>query len=94
MNPTNIREEADASAQEKTINEIFTGIMIADNEFLKNGLKRLVRNNKAGEYYLTDLVEYASKRKLPIGSTEAKELEVFGANNKKNLKAFTALWLH
>ena len=86
MNPTNIREEADASTQEKTINEIFTGIMIADNEFLKNGLKGLVRNNKAGEYYLTDLVEYASKRKLPIGSTEAKELEVFGANNKKELE--------
>ena len=86
MNPLNIREEADASKQEKTINEIFTGIMVVDNEFLKNGLKGLLRNNKAGEYYLTDLVEYASKRKLPVGSTEAKELEVLGANNKKELE--------
>ena len=86
MNPTNIREEADASNEEKKINEIFTGIMIADNAFLKKGLKGLVRNNKAGEYYLTDLVEYASKRMLPIGSTEAKELEVYGANDKRELE--------
>ena len=46
----------------------------------------MVRNNKAGEYYLTDLVEYASKRKLPIGSlAEPREL-YFGANNKKELE--------
>ena len=59
-NPIAIREEADASNDEKGINEIFTGIMIADNEFLKKGLKGLLRNNKAGEYYLTDLVDNAS----------------------------------
>ena len=33
--------------------------MIADNDFLQKGLKSLVRNNAAGEYYLTDLVEFA-----------------------------------
>ena len=38
--PIAIREEADASNLEKNINEIFTGIMIAENEFLKKGLKR------------------------------------------------------
>ena len=69
--PLLIREEADASSIEKTINEIFTGIMVADNEFLKKGLSGLVRNNKAGEYYLTDLVEYASKRQHKIGSSLA-----------------------
>ena len=51
--------------------------MIADNEFLKKGLKGLLRNNKAGEYYLTDLVDYASKRQLKIGSTQTKEKEIF-----------------
>ena len=38
-NPVAIREEADASKSEKNINEIFTGIMIAENEFLKTDLK-------------------------------------------------------
>ena len=83
--PIAIREEADASNSEKDINEIFTGIMIADNEFLKKGLKGLLRNNKAGEYYLTDLVDYASKRQLKIGSTQTKEKEILGANNKEEL---------
>ena len=63
-NPIAIREEADASNDEKRINEIFTGIMIAENEFLKKGLKGLLRNNKAGEYYLTDLVEIFSRNLL------------------------------
>ena len=62
---------------EKNINEIFTGIMIAENEFLKKGLKGLVRNNKAGEYYLTDLVDYASKRQLKIGSTRTESKRNF-----------------
>ena len=84
-NPIAIREEADASNHEKNINEIFSGIMIADNEFLKKGLNGLLRNNKAGEYYLTDLVDYASKRKLKIGSHKTNEKEILGANNKEEL---------
>ena len=83
--PIAIREEADASNDEKNISEIFTGIMIAENEFLKKGLKGLLRNNKAGEYYLTDLVDYASKRQLKIGSTKTDEKEILGANNKEEL---------
>ncbi len=85
--PVAIREEVDASNEEKNINEIFTGIMIAENEFLKKGLKGLLRNNKAGEYYLTDLVDYASKRQLKIGSTSTNEKEILGANNKEELAA-------
>ena len=95
QDPTAIREEADATKQEKTINEIFTGIMIAENDFLKRGLKGLLRNNNAGEYYLTDLVDFASKRQLKIGSTQTREEEVLGANNKEELarlyKALIAL---
>ena len=95
QNPTAIREEADATQQEKTINEIFTGIMVVENDFLKRGLKGLLRNNNAGEYYLTDLVDFASKRQLKIGSTQTREEEVLGANNKDELarlyKALIAL---
>ena len=83
--PIAIREEADASSDEKNISEIFTGILIAENEFLKKGLRGLLRNNKAGEYYLTDLVDYASKRQLKIGSTKTDEKEILGANNKEEL---------
>ena len=85
QDPIAIREEADATKQEKAINEIFTGIMVVENEFLKKGLKGLLRNNNAGEYYLTDLVDFASKRQLKIGSTQTREKEIYGANNKEEL---------
>ena len=85
QDPTAIREETDATKQEKAINEIFTGIMVVENEFLKKGLKGLLRNNNAGEYYLTDLVDFASKRQLKIGSTQTREKEIYGANNKEEL---------
>ena len=83
--PIGIREEADASSDEKKINEIFSGIMVVENEFLKKGLRGLVRNNSAGEYYLTDLVEYATKRELKVGSHTTTPDEVLGANNKSEL---------
>jgi len=55
----------------------------------------LLRNNNAGEYYLTDLVDFASKRQLKIGSTQTREEEILGANNKEELarlyKALIAL---
>lgn len=85
QDPIAIREEADATKKEKAIHEIFTGIMIVENEFLKKGLKGLLRNNNAGEYYLTDLVDFASKRQLKIGSTQTREREIYGANNKEEL---------
>ena len=44
-----------------------------------------MRNNNAGEYYLTDLVDFASKRQLKIGSTQTREREIYGANNKEEL---------
>ena len=59
------REEADANSKEKQIQEIFSGIMVVDNAFEK-GLKTLVRNNAAGEYYLTDLVSYAQRTKNKV----------------------------
>ena len=87
QNPTAIIEEADATKDEKLINEIFTGIMVVDTAFLKKAIQGLVRNNSAGEYYLTDLVNYASKRKHKVGLAMAEEREILGANNKEELAA-------
>ena len=62
---------------------------------LKKGLKTLVRNNAAGEYYLTDLVSYAQRTKNKVGSYSIEQEEVLGANNKHELselyKAMVAL---
>ena len=83
--PLLIREQADATKEEKRIKEIFSGIMIVENGHLKRGVNSFVRNNVKGEYYLTDLVQYTSARNSKIGSVLADHKEVMGANTKAEL---------
>jgi len=54
-----IIEAKDASPEEKEINEVNTGIYIFDSQFLRDALKKLSPNNAQGEYYLTDVVQFA-----------------------------------
>lgn len=56
---TAIVEEKDASATQKTIREINTGILVLPNAKLENWLNSLSSNNAQGEYYLTDLIAKA-----------------------------------
>lgn len=54
-----IREEADASDDEKKIQRINTGIYCFDRRFLSSALNRLAPTNHQAEYYLTDVVSIA-----------------------------------
>jgi bifunctional UDP-N-acetylglucosamine pyrophosphorylase/glucosamine-1-phosphate N-acetyltransferase len=56
---TAIVEEKDASAAEREIAEIYTGVMAAPTAALKRWLGGLKNDNAAGEYYLTDVVGLA-----------------------------------
>lgn len=56
---TAIIEHKDATAQQREIKEVNTGIIAAENRHLANWLKRLTNNNAQGEYYLTDIVAMA-----------------------------------
>ncbi len=56
---TRIVEEKDATAIEKQINEINTGIMAVQGKQLKKWLSQLNNSNAQGEYYLTDVIEMA-----------------------------------
>ncbi len=58
---TQIVEEKDATAEEKKIKEVNTGIMVFDNEFLKKAIKKIKNDNAKGEYYLTDIVNFTKK---------------------------------
>lgn len=51
-----IVEEKDASAKEKEIHEINTGVYCFDNQKLFAALKKINNNNAQGEYYLTDVI--------------------------------------
>jgi bifunctional UDP-N-acetylglucosamine pyrophosphorylase / glucosamine-1-phosphate N-acetyltransferase len=81
----NIVEDADATTEEKMVNEINTGICIIPEEHFP--LLRLIEpNNKKGEYYLTDICKVAKKKGLHVkGCSHSESTEVLGINNKKEL---------
>lgn len=56
-----IVEEKNASAQEKKIQEVNSGLYIFKTSFLVAALKKIKKNELSGEYYLTDVLEMAKK---------------------------------
>jgi bifunctional UDP-N-acetylglucosamine pyrophosphorylase/glucosamine-1-phosphate N-acetyltransferase len=83
---TAIVEERDASEQQRGINEINTGIMVASAIELKDWLSRLSDDNAQGEYYLTDIVGLAVADGHTVESlTTGDEFEVQGVNDKLQL---------
>jgi len=83
---TKIVEEKDATAGEKLINEINTGIMAVQGRQLKKWLSRLNNSNAQGEYYLTDVIEMAVADQVNIVTSQPEtEDEVLGVNNRIQL---------
>ena len=83
---TRIVEQKDATAEERQICEINTGIMAMPSARLGEWLGRLSNKNAQNEYYLTDIVGMAVARGLPIRTENPKdEWEVLGVNSKVQL---------
>ena len=85
-NVQRIVEEKDASAAEKAIREINTGIMAIPTAHLVDWLGRLKNDNAQGEYYLTDIVALAVAEGVPVRTAQPDaEWEVLGVNSKVQL---------
>jgi len=83
---TGIVEQKDANAQQLAIDEVNTGIMIADSDKLKAWLEQLSNDNAQKEYYLTDIVEMAAQEGVNIATAQPDNAqEVEGANNRQQL---------
>ena len=83
-----IVEEKDATPEQKSIQEINTGIMVLPTNSLKKWLKSLRASNAQGEYYLTDVIAVAVKDGVPIRTTQAEdEFETVGVNSRDQLAA-------
>ena len=61
-----IVEEKDATATQKTINEINTGFLACPTALLAKWLPTLGNNNAQGEYYLTDILAMAVKDGIDV----------------------------
>jgi bifunctional UDP-N-acetylglucosamine pyrophosphorylase/glucosamine-1-phosphate N-acetyltransferase len=81
-----IVEHKDASASQRDIREVYTGMMAAPTAALKRWLARLTNDNAQGEYYLTDVVAMAVADGVPVVATlAANETEVLGVNSPAQL---------
>ena len=80
-----IREEADASADEKAIRLCNGGIMAFAGAHALTILQRIGDHNRKREFYLTDAIEIARNMKLDAVAVEAEEDDVRGINTKGQL---------
>ncbi|MBS43833.1 MAG: UDP-N-acetylglucosamine diphosphorylase/glucosamine-1-phosphate N-acetyltransferase [Nocardioides sp.] len=81
-------EEKDATAAQREIGEINSGIMAFDASFLRDALPRLSNDNAKGEYYLTDLVGLAHDAGLSVGAHVVDDVaQTEGANDRVQLAA-------
>jgi len=81
-----IVEEKDASADEKAVREINTGVMVCPDDLLRGWLSALGNDNAQGEYYLTDIIAMAVQDGIAVhGIKASSETEVMGINDKKQL---------
>lgn len=81
-----IVEEKDASAEQRRIKEINTGLMALPGKHLGSWLDRLKPNNVQGEYYLTDIVGCAIDDGVPVNPVKTDAAtEVLGINDKRQL---------
>jgi bifunctional UDP-N-acetylglucosamine pyrophosphorylase/glucosamine-1-phosphate N-acetyltransferase len=80
-----VREEADASADERAIALCNGGLMALAGRSALAILERIGDHNRKHEFYLTDAVEIARSMKLRAVAVEGEEDDVRGINDKAQL---------
>lgn len=90
---TAIVEEKDASAQQRLITEIYSGICCIPAKYLMQWLPILSNDNKQHEYYLTEIFKFAAQQKITIASINpGDEYEIMGVNNRLELHDLQKIW--
>ncbi|MFA6014710.1 MAG: bifunctional UDP-N-acetylglucosamine diphosphorylase/glucosamine-1-phosphate N-acetyltransferase GlmU [Gallionellaceae bacterium] len=88
-----IVEEKDATAEQRLIKEVNTGMLLAKTNFLEKWLSSLTNANVQGEYYLTDIVSLAVKDSVSVKTVHpAHQWEVEGINSKIQLANLERTW--
>ena len=87
-----IVEEKDATAAERAIDEINSGIYAFDVAPLFDALRAIGSANAQGEYYLPDLVRVYRARGLAVETISLDDpREILGVNSRKELAEVTAI---
>ncbi len=93
---TGIVEQKDASAAQRRISEINSGIMVLPTARLAKWLSQIKNKNAQKEYYLTDIIALAVKDRVPVTGLKAEDAgEIQGVNSRAQLAQLerTYQWL-
>ena len=81
-----IVEHKDASAEQRRLREVNTGIMALPTRYLADWLGALKNDNAQGEYYLTDIIALAVAQGVAVRALQPEALwETLGVNSKVQL---------
>lgn len=81
-----IVEQKDGAPEDLAVNEINTGVYCFDIDGLFASLREIGRQNRQGEYYLTDIVDLYAGRGWPVASwVAADSAMVMGINDRAQL---------
>ena len=81
-----IVEEKDATTQEKTIQEVNTGVYAFEAPLVFELLRQVSNNNAQGEYYLTDIIALAREQEYKVrASILDNPNEAMGINDRVQL---------
>ncbi|MGB8657788.1 MAG: NTP transferase domain-containing protein [Candidatus Zixiibacteriota bacterium] len=82
-----IVEAKDASADQRDIKEINSGIFCFDRQALFSVAEKITNHNQQGEYYLTDAIRLLRDKNLPVwGMVTNDPAETLGINSQEELK--------
>lgn len=83
-----IAEEKDATAEERSVKEVNSGLYIVKTKYLFDSLRNIDNKNKSGEFYLTDLFKVGAKVNTLCFADDYKFI---GVNTLAQLEHVTAL---
>ena len=87
-----IREDKDASVEEKKVPEINTGVYCFNAKRLFDSINRIPVNTKKKEFYLTDIIELFCKKGLKVRAVTTNDwTATLGINTRKDLALAEAL---
>ncbi len=90
---TRIVEEKDATATERQVREVNTGILVAPVAQLRNWLGRIGNDNAQREYYLTDIIGLAVADGVEVVTVQPEAVaETLGVNSKQQLAELERLY--
>jgi bifunctional N-acetylglucosamine-1-phosphate-uridyltransferase/glucosamine-1-phosphate-acetyltransferase GlmU-like protein len=88
-----IVEEKDATLNQKKIKEVNDGVYVFDKSFLTQFIGHVKPSETTGEYYLTDLINFALKHDKRIGTyLLSNSIEFYGISTQQDVQRANQLY--